>query len=166
MTLEELKTEIGKLKESTAWAQMQIGILDAQICAMQKQQPEQPKLERWKPEHGEFAYTVGSYEVCKYKLGFNTEQGNQWQSYNCFQTEAEAKKEALRTRARRKLEWLARELNKGKGQLGIYHYITEINEIGNSTKGSLSVTSVYFKEYKDAEYALSQMTSEELEALR
>ena len=181
MTLEELQAEINELKESSKWHTMQIGILDAQICAMQKQQPEQPKLERWKPEHGKpYWYITGGpefgFEVFEEDTWSNEHPGDKalFESFNCFQTKEEAQQEALRTRARRKLEWYARELN---GQIP-YEEKTIINRkvfywsmlidggIGEQHIQFLPTGSVWFFRREHLEYALSQMTAEELEALR
>lgn len=134
---------------------------------LEQPQPEQPKLERWKPKKDEFAYTVCSYEVCKYKSGWNTEEEKQWLAYNCWESHGEAKQEALRTRARRKLEWLARKLNEGKERGKSLYYISAISVIGTHDPVFYPpISCPMFYEKSDAEYALSQMTAEELEALR
>jgi len=166
MTLEEIKVELAKLKESTAWAQMQIGILDATITGMQKQ-PEQPKLERWKPCYGQHYYSAWSCGTNEYEWMRDSHllDVRIWESFNCFQTQDEAAKEELRTRARRKLEWLARELNKGKAQAS--WYIDALSQISEFAVGQVYPIGVpRFETKADAEYALSQMTAEELEALR
>ena len=166
MTLEEIKVELAKLKESTAWAQMQIGILDATITGMQKQ-PEQPKLERWKPCYGQHYYSAWSCGTNEYEWMRDSHLDVRiWESFNCFQTQDEAAKEELRTRARRKLEWLARELNNGKEKGVRTYYISQSNAIRGIADGHSAYGEVEFFCEPDAEYALSQMTAEELEALR
>lgn len=142
--------------------------------AEQKTQPEQPRLERWKPEKFAIYYAIranGETVVWNFQ---NIEDEKILDFYNCFQTKEEAAKEALRTRARRKLEWFARELNKGK--LENENWWIESNwGIALKNEG-VSIVScqgewatlgvIRFAEKSDAEYALSQMTQQELEALR
>ena len=171
MTLEEIKVELAKLKESTAWAQMQIGILDATITGMQKQ-PEQPKLKRWKPCYGQHYYSAWSCGTNEYEWMRDSHllDVRIWESFNCFQTQDEAAKEELRTRARRKLEWLARELNGRFEDVLLCWSIAFDYEkfIVISTGGGAwqTLNEIRFALKADAEYALSQMTAEELEALR
>ena len=109
-TLEELQAEIEKLKENIAWEQIQIGILDATVSQMQSQQPKQPKLERWKPEeHGNYWVISNNGKTHNNLWEEHDIDRGYFSTLNCFPTEEEAKQEALRTRARRKLEWMARE---------------------------------------------------------
>ncbi len=92
----------------------------------------------------------------------------------------EAKQEELRTRARRKLEGLARELNekeqrrlqrqKNQGYcisdpLKHKWVILENFEI-QYKEGMITLNEVFFYNKEDAKYALSQMTQQELEALK
>lgn len=132
----------------------------------QPKQPEQPKLERWKPEYKEWFYSVSASSISStYYHELDKFDRSCFENFNCFQTQEEAEKEALRTRARRKLEWLARELNKGKAQAS--WYIDALSQISEFAVGQVYPIGVpRFETKADAEYALSQMTAEELEALR
>jgi hypothetical protein len=86
-----------------------------------------------------------------------------WQSVNFNLVD---EKEWRRTFARRKLEWLAQELNKGKERIERWCYITDEGTIDYEVLGSLALGQIYFNEEEDAKYALSQMTEKELNALR
>ena len=136
---------------------------------LDKQQPEEPKLERWKPSANN-PYWINSFDG---DAGQETWDGSQidrnaWNFFNVFQTKKEAQQEAHRTRARRKLEWLARELNaKSKPPYQIVGFtLTPDFGITVHQYNPPHLSAFYFNRREDAEYALSQMTSEELEALR
>lgn len=129
--------------------------------------PGQPKLEQWKPEQGQGYYILDEEgDIVRHfnSTGYNTKGLNFW---NCFKELHEAEQEALRTRARRKLEWLAGELNSKRKPYPITRFALSFDGgITVQQHNPLYLTTVYFYAIGDAEYALSQMTVEELEALR
>lgn len=139
-----------------------------------EQQEATPRLERWKPENGDiiFCYDVpDGVSVKKFASG-NIYHKAYIDNFRAFPTREEAEREQLRNYARCKLEWMARELNRQSGLTGyhiIYYIISEGNDFlvmewREPISGLLG--AVYFSRKKDAEYALSKMTPEELEALR
>ncbi len=71
--------------------------------------------ERWKPVEGEKYYYLGSsleiYAVENF--GYPSDIGA-IKAYNCFKTEEEANQEAKKILVRRRLEDIARRLNKGR----------------------------------------------------
>jgi hypothetical protein len=141
--------------------------LTAEISA-QEQQPETPKLERWEPNLNAFYWIICNNGEVDYFKWTNDKQDNDRNKYfNCFQTKEEARQEALRTRARRKLEWLARELNaKSKPYQIVGFTLTPDFGVTVQEYNPPHLAAFYFNRREDAEYALSQMTTEELEALK
>jgi hypothetical protein len=131
---------------------------------------DKPVLERWKPKPRPFF----SYY---YISGDGHVEGSNWldknwdkarhKAYNCFETHEEAEAELLRTTAWRKLRWLARELYYPSNH--IFVMCSEgktwlVKRI--PTECCLHLGMIYFPSQKTAEYALAQMTSEELEVLK
>lgn len=168
MTLEEynkLRNGLDKI------ADLLIEILSVIKAEQQKsQQPEQPKLERWKPHFNE-PYWVISKRTDKIadQMAWSDHpiEIKEWENFQCFQTKKEARQEALRTCARRKLEWLARELNSPSPVYQLCYFIGMDNNVHALERPFYIQTgAILFARKADAEYALSQMTSEELEALR
>ena len=131
------------------------------------EKPEQPRLERWKPEKSQLYYYIASDFSIRDDQYFPTDafDKGRWAVFNCYPSAIEAEQEAFRTRARRKLEWLARELN-DKEDTGERFCIGNDFSVYETIMETLELMSVYFYTRKDAEYALSQMTLEELEALQ
>lgn len=82
------------------------------------------------------------------------------------QTIEEAEHEALRTRARQKLERLARKLNGESPAHLETAWIIKDGFVKAIDRAFLGLGSIAFNIPDYAEYALSQMTAEELEALR
>ena len=73
------------------------------------------EYERWKPEPNEEYYYVN--QVSATSRAVNDEfdiDAARYRTYNCFETEEEAKQEAEKILVRRMLEDIARRLNKGK----------------------------------------------------
>ncbi len=167
MTPEEMEVEINKLQAGIADNQRQLQILRD----IAKKTQQQPKLERWKPEEGQdywVLYSDGS--IADEAWHDQDEDKDYYNNFNCFQTKEEAKKEALRTRARRKLAWLARQLSEKRYTVNVaVWYILYDGEKFEVTRWEeyqdKFVGAVYFYTKQDGEYALSQMTAEELEAL-
>ncbi len=165
MTLEELKDFNEHISALRKYAEA--------LIEEQAQQPQAPKIELWEPEAGQsYWFICNDHDIVEAGYCNSGYDERRIKIYNCFQTQEEAGKEALRTRARRKLEWLARELNKGKQT--DYGWAIMINPNWNKTKTEIHILNtdfsicgvIAFAEKSDAEYALSQMTAEELEALR
>lgn len=152
MTLEEIE----QLKSETlAWVDKRIQEIE-----------QQPKLERWKPEDNGYGfYCTTAWGGVKHNTN-PFEIYTHYNSFNCFQTEQEAQQEALRTRARRKLEWYARELNAKSPAHLEKAWIIKDSLVKAIDRAFLGLGSIAFNIPDYAEYALSQMTSEELEALR
>lgn len=163
MTLEKIEQHIAEVESKLHHLK-----LDLEKIKSEQQQPEQPRLERWKPQFGSYYYYLDAKGIYSH-----TKQSEHFAAlhefFNVFPTSAEAEKEALRTRARRKLEWLARELNKGK-EIGSIFWVIAFRDgscFVSSTEGTwFALGEVLFTHKADAEYALSQMTQKELEALR
>ena len=73
------------------------------------------EYERWKPEPNEEYYYVN--QVSATSRAVNDEfdiDAARYRTYNCFETEEEAKQEAEKILVRRMLEDIARRLNKGR----------------------------------------------------
>ena len=137
-------------------------VLEKLGIAIEKREPITAQLQRWKPENDDMYFLIDRYGEVKHDYSGSVSRVKELDFFNCFQTAQEAGKEALRTRARRKLEWLATELNRGKfGHTNYYIAGSIIME----SKEIPVLGGVYFFEAADAEEALSQMTQEELEAL-
>lgn len=96
------------------------------------------EYERWKPKTDEIYWFVDSYLKVINDYWVNTsDQRDLYNAYNCFQTREKAEAEAEKILVRRKLEDIARRLNKGekidwKGAYQDKYYIyldTEIDEL-------------------------------------
>lgn len=69
------------------------------------------KYKRWKPKDGKiYWYLTGSLDIWV----SDTLSLSNYETYNCFQTEKQAKAEAEKILVRRMLEDIARKLNKGQ----------------------------------------------------
>jgi hypothetical protein len=136
--------------------------------------PEQPI--RWKPKYGDpffYAHSHGIEEgTPDYSFIWDGDVVDEmlWDNYNVFSTKEEAEKEAIRTRARRKLEWFAQELNKGKETDSKYVYDInrdcKVRQIASSKLFVPTLGMIIFYDMDDAEYDISQMTADELEVLK
>ena len=101
MNKEELEKEIAKTKE--------------QLTKLQKAL-ENKKYEKWKPEENERFYYVTSDNDIGTRY-FDKDTGYDsacLETFNCFKTMADAEHEAEKILVRRKLEDIARKLNRGK----------------------------------------------------
>jgi hypothetical protein len=177
MTLEDLNKHIkatektvSELEELLTDTALKVLNLKEYAKEIERQQPQILKLERWKPEIEQTHFYVGSCgNIFSQPYVGSTLEVDRQTYFNCFETYEEAKKEALRTRARRKLEWLARELN-GRFEGASLCWSIALNHgqwVVISTEGTwTTLCEVRFIVKQDAEYALSQMKPEELEALR
>ena len=169
MTLEELQRQILALRTIT---NDELGKMQHALDELKKQpqQPQAPKLERWKPKETGRYFIIDSFGSIYYDIPLEPTISTHLDNFNCFQTEAEAKQEALRTRARRKLEWLARELNKQRTFIGkvwtLFCFPSGEVVFDSCSLSDLQLGAVYFYDNEDMEYAFSQMTAQELEALR
>ena len=172
MTLESIKDSRDLVLREISLLQLSLQHLEYEEKELLKAQ--QPKLERWKPdEKGRFYWLNSLHEPLEDEWRNNYDISIRWENYNCFPNQEEAQQEALRTRARRKLEWYARELNgKFEGHQDSLYLIDYLNgkfyvmQLGYDWIKHGMVGLITFKCKPDAEYALSQMTDEELEALR
>lgn len=164
MTLEGLKSEIDLLQASNEACKRRLAKLQAILDVKMEETPQSPKLERWKPEYNTQYYFIDDDAEILDTSFVSVNDVDRWKFFNCFPTKEEAEKEAKRTTARRKLEWLARELNKGKQEGSCLFFLCVDNSL--LARSVPSIGEIYFYEKADAEYALSQMKPEELEALR
>lgn len=98
MNKEELQNEINKTKEH--------------LRNMEKML-EDCKYERWKPKDNEMFWYIDSFGFVNYTL-FMSETESRFKNYNCFQTKEQAEAEFEKIIVRRKLEDIAKRLNKGK----------------------------------------------------
>ncbi len=136
--LKEIQSELIRLKARNTEDGIRANELAEKVESLLRIQPEQSKLERWK------------------SIDFSLEPLT------------------AREIARRKLEWLARELNKKSGKSTIllnffiaYNtFLAKWKVVQNIVETYPPVGAILFSQAQDAEYALSQMTAEELEALR
>lgn len=71
------------------------------------------EYERWKPKDNEMFWYIDSSGFVNYSL-FMSETESRFKNYNCFQTREQAEAEAEKILVRRKLEDIARRLNKNK----------------------------------------------------
>jgi hypothetical protein len=169
MTLQELNKHIEETEELLTDVALKVQNLKNYAKEIERQQPQILKLERWKPEEKErYFYLNEQLEVC-YSDYHNESSfaSRRYDAFNFFQNKEEAEKEALRTRARRKLEWLARQLNaKCKPYSIVGFTLTPDFGVTVQQHNPPHLSAIYFNRREDAEYALSQMNSEELEALR
>lgn len=159
MTLEELKDfneHINALRKH------------AEALIAEYNQPQAPKLERWKPEiHQTHFYLGTDGKVLSEPYITSDVQFARQGFFNIFPSAKEAKQEALRTRARRKLEWLARQLHTDTDIRG-YIYVIDLAVMKVVTMDAMYATIggiIYFDTHSLAEYALSRMAAEELQAL-
>ena len=97
MNKQELQNEINKTKEH--------------LKNMEKML-EECKCERWKPKDNEMFWYIDSSGFVNYSL-FMPETESRFKNYNCFQTREQAEAEAEKILIRRKLEVIAKCLNKG-----------------------------------------------------
>lgn len=74
------------------------------------------KYERWKPRDNEELYYVNTYLEIIYDYFYSGRDLDRlnYKNYNCFQTYKQAKAEAEKILVRRRLEDIARRLNKGE----------------------------------------------------
>ena len=169
MTLQELNKHIEETEELLSDVALKVQNLKNYAKEIERQEPQILKLERWKPEEKErYFYLNEQLEVC-YSDYHNESSfaSRRYDAFNFFQNKEEAEKEALRTRARRKLEWLARQLNaKCKPYSIVGFTLTPDFGVTVQQHNPPHLSAIYFNRREDAEYALSQMNSEELEALR
>ena len=98
MNKQELQNEINKTKEH--------------LKNMEKML-EECKCERWKPKDNEMFWYIDSSGFVNYSL-FMPETESRFKNYNCFQTREQAEAEAEKILIRRKLEVIAKCLNKGE----------------------------------------------------
>lgn len=100
MNKEELEKEIEKTKE--------------QLNKLQ-QALRSKEYERWKPEYNEKYYVIDAYnEVLNCRNYTQSATDKHVKAFNCFKTREEAEAEAEKILVRRKLEDIAKRLNKGK----------------------------------------------------
>lgn len=100
MNKQELQNEIKKTKEH--------------LANMEKMLAE-CEYERWKPRRGDEYYCITTAgDVVKSINSFNIYDANAYNFYNCFQTREQAEAEVEKILVRRKLEDIARRLNKGR----------------------------------------------------
>ena len=100
MNKQELIDEINKTKEH---------------LENMKKKLEECEYERWKPRNGKYFWYVDTalrIQTEPYN-GFNIDE-LRFNTYNCFETKAEAEAEAEKILVRRMLEDIARRLNKGQ----------------------------------------------------
>lgn len=72
--------------------------------------------DRWKPKYDEQYWYITDYGTVNYILFMPKNQNDdmRFKNYNCFKTREQAEAEAEKILVRRKLEDIARRLNKGK----------------------------------------------------
>lgn len=100
MNKQEILNEINKTKEHLANMEKML---------------EECEQERWKPKEGEeFLFIDAWSRVCYKNYTDNICCREYHRTYNCFQTEEEAKQEVEKILIRRQLEDIVRRLNKGQ----------------------------------------------------
>ena len=76
---------------------------------------EQFEYDRWKPKIDDIFYSISGYGEVKRSYFCNDQSCRMlYEAFNCFKTYEQAKAEAEKILVRRKLEDIARRLNKGK----------------------------------------------------
>lgn len=99
---QEILEEINKTKEHLANLQEKL---------------KECQYERWKPQDGEIYFYVlsdGMVGQDSWNRPFAIDEGQRYNFYNCFKTREQAEAEAEKILIRRKLEDIARRLNKGE----------------------------------------------------
>ena len=158
--LQDTQRKIQELQEVVSNCESTIKAMKAKTL-----EEETPRFERWEPKQDEIFYYIeitGIVAAAKWNT-FDSTSWRLYETWNCFSSAEAAQKESNRRQARTKLEWLARELNKGKPLGDIFFFIDRDKDNGK-WKSILGCCAFYL--LADAEYALLQMTQEELEALK
>ena len=129
MNKDELQTLIQDLQNQLQEAQEKLENLD--------------KYERFKPKEGETYCYVDSNSCISFTTFDSScvSDYNKYKSYNCFETQEEAQKEANKILIRRKLEDIAKRLN-GDKEIDWDNYIQNKFYIDFNKKQGLSVSKV------------------------
>lgn len=120
MNKQEILNEINKTKEHLANLEKKL---------------EELNYKRWKPELNKKFWYIDSYSTVNYTCFMPQIEADisRIKNYNCFQTKEEAEAEAEKIFVRRKLEDVARRLNKGRKidwdtEEQFKYYIYTVNE--------------------------------------
>ncbi len=169
--LQDTQRKIQELQEVVSNCESTIKAMKAKTL-----EEETPRFERWKPKEDEIFYYIEITGLVATEV-WDTFDGTCWklyESWNCFSSAEAAQKESNRRQARTKLEWLSKQLRALiPHSYDTGYYFIDYDDDRKKRKGfyvanelCLWLGIAMFHSREDAEYALAQMTDEELEALK
>lgn len=158
--INSLKTELAELK-----------------IALESQQEQMPRFERWKPQKDEAFWYIEITGLIAEEVwdGYDSLHWALYDAWNCFPSLAAAQKENARRQARTKLEWLSERLRAFTPHVkNTDYYFIDYQEDNHREKRFYTINDLIrprlgtfsFHSRKDADYALAQMTDTELEGLK